>query len=102
MRSDDFKTFLEEEWKLTYKGKEKLTNGAINARLSRAGRLEKELETDLDTATQSLNELKELKQNIKDKYPKNVASTLYNAATRYYKFVHGIEPEKKHHEYLKL
>lgn len=102
MKPDDFKMFLENEMKLTYKGKKKLTTGAINSRLSRAARIERELEISLDEATKNKEKLKELKRLLKDNYTKNVSAALYNAATRYFKFKHGIEPEKKYREFLKI
>ncbi len=99
---NNFKEFLEKEMKITFKGKEKLTEGAINSRLSRAARIERELKISLDDATKSKETLKELKKVIKDKYSKNVSSALYNTATRYYKFKHGVEPEKKYRSFLRI
>lgn len=102
MKPDDFKTFLENEMKTTFKGKERLTTGAINSRLSRAARIERELEISLDEATKSKENLRDLKRVLKDNYTKNVSAALYNTATRYFKFKHGVEPEKKYREFLRV
>ncbi len=102
MEVEKFRQFLSIEKKKTIKGEETLTEGAIKARISRAGRIEKELNVNLDNAVIDIDNLKNIKKILKDNYPQSVSSTLYNTVTRYYKFKHGEEPEKKHKEYLKI
>lgn len=102
MQNDEFRDFLSREKKQTLTGEQRLTEGAINARISRAGRLEKELQVCLDNYMKDIYGLKQLKKLIKDSYSPNVSSTLYNSATRYYKFLHGEEPERKYKDFLKL
>jgi hypothetical protein len=102
MQTDQFKLFLEKEFKDTFKGKEKLTIGAINSRISRAARIERELNIMLEDFTDSKENLRDLKKKIRDNYSSNVAAALYNTATRYYKFKHSEDPERKYREYLKL
>lgn len=102
MKHDEFRDFLSKEMRTKGKSKLPLSDNAIKARISRAGRIEKELQVNLDEAVKDINNLKELKKQLKDSYSSNISSTLYNTATRYYKFVHGEEPEKSHKDYLKL
>lgn len=102
MKHDEFRVFLSNETK--QKGKESypLSENAIKARLSRAGRIEKELQIDLDKAVEDINNLKNIKKQLKESYKSSTSSTLYNTVTRYYKFIHGEEPELKHRDYLRL
>ena len=102
MKHDEFRSFLSKEMRSQGKKKMPMSENAIKARISRAGRIEKELNVNLDEAVKDINNLKELKKQIKTKYDPNISSTLYNTATRYYKFVHGEEPEKSHKDFLKL
>jgi hypothetical protein len=81
---------------------QKLTIGAINSRVSRAVRIERELGVSLDEATESKENLRDLKRQLRDSYTRNVAAALYNTATRYYKFRHGEDPEQRYREFLKL
>lgn len=99
---NEFKNFLEKEEKATYKGKKKLTQGAINSRLSRAARIERELNISLEEATKNKESLKDLKKLLKEEYTKNVSAALYNTATRYFKFKHGVEPEKEYRSFLRV
>lgn len=102
MKTEEFRSFLNTETRKTIKGAAPLSNNAINARVSRAGRIEKELEICLDEAADNINNLKQLKQQLKENYSNNISASLYNTATRYYKFIHGEDPEKTHKEFLKL
>ena len=103
MKIEEFRQFLSKEIKKGKKGIiEPLTLNAVNARISRAGRLEKELKINLEDMVKDINTLKSLKLQIKQSYPTRIASTLYNTATRYYKFLHGIDPEKKYKDFLRV
>ena len=102
MKHDEFRNFLSKEMRSQGKNKVPLSDNAIKARISRAGRIEKELNVNLDEAVKDINNLKELKKQLKSTYTSSISSTLYNTATRYYKFVHGEEPEKSHKDFLKL
>lgn len=102
MKTEEFRQFLNSEQKNTKKGNQPLTNNAINARVSRATRIEKELNVSLDDVSQCIDNLKDLKRTLKTSYPDNVSSSLYNTATRYYKFINGEDPEKKYKDFLKI
>lgn len=102
MKHDEFRSFLSKEIRVQGKKTLPLSDNAIKARISRAGRIEKELNINLDDAVKDINNLKQLKKQLKDNYTSSISSTLYNTATRYYKFIHGEEPEKFHKDFLRL
>ncbi|AOY75373.1 MULTISPECIES: hypothetical protein [Clostridium] len=79
-----FRDFLEGEG---------LTDKAINSRLTRANRVEREFNVNLDVVIQSEQNMIEVRQKIYESYGDkgSTPGNLYNAVAKYYKFKNGIE-----------
>ena len=87
MNDKRYKEFLEGEG---------LTNKAINSRITRANRVEREFNVDLDILVQNQTEMIILRQRIYEKYGNkgSIPGNLYNAVTKYYKCINGTEMER--------
>lgn len=72
---------------------EGLTDKAINSRITRANRVEREFNVNLNIVVQNEKSMIELRQKIYEKYlgKGSMPGNLYNAVTKYYKYKNGIE-----------
>lgn len=72
---------------------EGLTDKAINPRITRANRVEREFSVNLDYAIQDDERMLDLRKQIYDSYggDGSLPGNLYNAVTKYYKFKNGRE-----------
>lgn len=87
MNEERYREFLEGEG---------ITDKAINSRITRANRVEREFGINLDIVVQDEKEMIKLREKIYEKYGAkgSLPGNLYNAVTKYYKCINRIEMKK--------
>lgn len=87
MDNNGYRSFLESE---------NLTDKAVNSRITRANRVEREFNVNLDIVVQSEETMIDLRKKIYIKYGNegSAPGNLYNSVTKYYKYRNGAEMKR--------